>query len=130
MKHLQELLTHYFDAGGKTMDVAKVARAINQAVKNFVARNPSHLTRIDIVIFENHMLHTFQSNLDISQSNVSSMSSISSDAPESSTSRLLYLEDDVDAKRHNITLSFTSHLKTNIDKVRKFSCNLTLFIKL
>ena len=48
-------------SGGAGLAVDKVAEEFNQAISNFQTRNPTQLTQIDVVIFEQKMYATFQS---------------------------------------------------------------------
>ena len=55
------------------MPAAGVAQAVNQAIANFKATNPSFLKQIDVVIYEQKMLNDFKTVVTGSASTASSI---------------------------------------------------------
>ena len=48
------------------MPVDKVAEAVNQAITNFIATNPTYLKQIEVIVFEQRMVADFQNALTVS----------------------------------------------------------------
>ena len=118
------LKTFYWCIVGQAgLPADQVAKAFQQAISNFIAGNPSHLKRIDVVIFDKQHLKTFQSNI----ANPAAVTSSSVDPGTATTdfkqpqqtpsrSRIEALETKID-RSHRVMIYFTSNSKANNKRV-------------
>ena len=72
-------LEHYYDGtaryrrkyvgfcfkGNVKLSAADAAKAIREALEKFAKTKPNNLRRIDVIVFQNVMLHDFQSTINV-----------------------------------------------------------------
>ena len=106
--------------GAAKISAEQIAQGFNVAFTKFMARNPTHLKKIDVVIFQQSMLSTFRSNISSTQQRVSpphrnsSLTSIKTAG--SLKSRLQALDNGVDSD-HRIVFYITTDNEENYAKV-------------
>ena len=123
------LLTFCFVSllGNMGLPADQVAQAFDQAISNFIARKPSNLQRIDVVIFDTSLLGKFQSKISSTPSAAGApipSSSVDGESTfrtprKSNRSRIETLESRIDPI-HRVKIYFTSNSTSNNEKVSLF----------
>ena len=124
---LQVYITKVSFIGAAGLPVDQVVQAFDQAINSFIARKPTKLKQIDIVIFDQNLLPKFRSKINSKQKPISAASASpllnvpSSSVDEksspasketSSNSRLQVMESK-DDRNHRVKLYFTSNSTIN-----------------